>query len=239
MPDIQAKADKIIIALDVPTRKDALALVAGLPEAKLFKVGLQLFTAEGPGLIEALQEQGKDVFLDLKMHDIPNTVAGAVRMAVRRGVSFLTLHASGGGDMLAAAVEAAREESRLSGKKTPRLLAVTVLTSLKDSHLREIGFSSGAADQVRRLARLAREAGVDGVVCSPLEITLVRSDAPTGFLVVTPGIRPSWAAAQDQKRILGPAEALSRGADYLVVGRPVIAADSPAQAFRRICDELP
>lgn len=238
MTDINPPTGKIIIALDVDTRDKALDLVGKLPEAEVFKLGLQLFTAEGPALIEALNRSGKRVFLDLKLHDIPNTVAGAVRRAVRHGVFMLTLHASGGRDMLAAAVDAAEEESDRTGRPAPRLLAVTVLTSLKDAHLREIGFAFNAEDQVARLARLANAAGTAGVVCSPLEISRVRRELSPEALVVTPGIRPVWAAAQDQKRITTPSKAIAEGASYIVVGRPVIASPDPADAFRRIRDEI-
>jgi orotidine-5'-phosphate decarboxylase len=230
--------EKIIIALDVGTKREALALVETLTEARVFKVGLELFTAAGPALVQEVVRMGKRPFLDLKFHDIPNTAAGAVRSAARNGVQMLTLHASGGKEMLAAASRAAREESDKTGKPRPLLLGVTVLTSLKDEELRQIGFAHPVADQALRLAVLARNSGLDGVVCSPHEIEIIKRECGDDFLVVTPGIRPAWAAAQDQKRVMTPAEALARGADYLVIGRPVTGAASPHDAFLRVLDEI-
>jgi orotidine-5'-phosphate decarboxylase len=230
--------EKIIIALDVPTRKEALSLVSGLKEAHIFKVGMELFTAEGPGLLEEIAREGKKVFLDLKYHDIPNTAAGAVRSAARHGVHMLTLHTSGGREMLARAVEAGAQEAAASGRPRPSLLGVTVLTSLKEAELKNIGVPASVADQVLRLASLAREAGLDGVVCSPQEIEIIKKEFGRDFLVVTPGIRPAWAAAQDQKRVMTPAEALGKGADYMVIGRPITGAASPHEAFLKIAQEL-
>jgi len=230
--------ERIIIALDVGTKREALALAEALGEALIFKIGLELFTAEGPALLDEAVRMGKKPFLDLKFHDIPNTVAGAVRSATRHGVHMLTLHASGGKEMMAAAATAAREESARTGKGRPTLLGVTVLTSLKDDELRRIGFAHTVADQVLRLAVLAKDAGLDGVVCSPHEIEIIKKECGRDFLVVTPGIRPAWAAAQDQKRIMTPAEALGKGADYIVIGRPVTGAPSPGDAFLRILAEM-
>lgn len=230
--------EKIIIALDVGTKQEALALAGALKEARIFKIGMELFTAEGPALLEATVRLGKRPFLDLKYHDIPNTVAGAVRSATRNGVSMLTLHTSGGREMMAAAAQASREESARTGKDRPLLLGVTVLTSLKEEDLRRIGIDNPAADQVLRLAALAKGSGLDGVVCSPHEIETVKRECGREFLVVTPGIRPAWAAAQDQKRIMTPAEAIGRGADYLVIGRPITGAPSPHEAFLRVLAEL-
>jgi len=230
--------EKIIIALDVGTKREALALAELLGEARIFKIGLELFTAEGPALLEETVRVGKRPFLDLKFHDIPNTAAGAVRSATRNDAHMLTLHTSGGKEMMAAAARAAQEESARSGKGRPILLGVTVLTSLKDEELRVIGFGHGVADQVLRLAVLAKDAGLDGVVCSPHEIEIIKKECGRDFLVVTPGIRPSWAAAQDQKRIMTPAEALQKGADYLVIGRPITGAASPGEAFLRVLAEI-
>lgn len=230
--------EKIIIAIDVGTKAEAVTLTGRLKEAQVFKVGMELFTAEGPPLLREIARRGKKVFLDLKYHDIPNTVAGAVRAATRHGVFMLTLHASGGKEMMITAAQAAAEAAAKEGKPKPLLLAVTVLTSLKDEQLREVGCAASVAEQVLRLASLAQAAGIDGVVCSPHEIEIIKSRLGKGFLVVTPGIRPAWAAAQDQKRIMTPAEATSRGADYLVIGRPITAAVSPQEAFLRIVEEL-
>ena len=230
--------EKIIISLDVGTKREALALAGELGEARVFKVGMELFTAEGPALLEETVRLGKRPFLDLKYHDIPNTVAGAVRSAVRAGVSMLTLHTSGGREMMAAAAQAAREESARTGKDRPLLLGVTVLTSLKEEELRRVGIDHSVADQVLRLAALARDSGLDGVVSSPHEIEIIKKECGGEFLVVTPGIRPAWAAAQDQKRIMTPAEAIGKGADYLVIGRPITAAPSPHQAFLKVLADI-
>jgi len=234
----QESAARIIVALDVKTRAEALSLVSELRDTVVFKVGLELFTSEGPALIQDIRKLGKQVFLDLKLHDIPNTVAEAVRAGVRHGASFMTIHCAGGAEMMAAAVAAAAEASRQGERSRPRLLGVTVLTSLKDEQLAQVGMSTPTGSQVVRLARLAVEAGMDGIVSSPQEIELLRNEIRGDFLIVTPGIRPAWAAANDQKRIMTPGQALEKGADYLVIGRPITKADSPAQAFRRILDEL-
>jgi orotidine-5'-phosphate decarboxylase len=229
---------KIIIALDVKNKEEAVAVVSGLKDARTFKVGLELFTAEGPALFKKLKVLRKGIFLDLKLHDIPNTVAGAVRSAVRHGVQMMTVHASGGRDMMARAAEAARETAEAEKVERPLLLGVTILTSLKSAELDEVGMKPDVAEQVLRLAGLAKSAGMDGVVCSPQEIEIIRKEHGRELLIVTPGIRPAWAAAQDQKRIMTPAEAVQKGADYLVIGRPITGAASPQDAFARIVEEL-
>jgi orotidine-5'-phosphate decarboxylase len=231
-------ADRIIIALDVPTKEAGLALVSRLKDARTFKVGLELFTAEGPALFRKLKALRKAVFLDLKLHDIPNTVAGAVRSAFAHGVQMMTIHASGGREMMAKAAEAARLAATDTGRPKPVLLGVTVLTSLKGADLEEVGQSPDVAAQVLRLAGLAKAAGLDGVVCSPQEIEVLRREYGRELIIVTPGIRPAWAAAQDQKRIMTPAEAVAKGADYLVIGRPITGAPAPNEAFLRIVEEL-
>jgi len=231
-------AKKIIVALDVDTEEEALRLTEQLPESEVFKVGLNLFTAKGPSLFEKLQSQNKKVFLDLKLHDIPNTVAGAVKAGTRHGVYMMTLHTSGGKEMMERAVSAAAEEATKLGTERPLLVGVTVLTSLKAEHLRTIGIESDTEAQVLKLAGLAQEAGLDGVVCSPQEIELVKGECGLEFLVVAPGIRPAWAAAQDQKRILTPAQAVRKGADYIVIGRPIIKDPNPRNAFQKILEEL-
>ncbi len=230
--------DRIIIALDVQTKEEGIALVSKLKDARTFKVGLELFTAEGPALFKKLKALRKDVFLDLKLHDIPNTVAGAVRSAFRHGVQMMTIHTSGGREMMAKAAETARQVSEELGRPKPLLLGVTVLTSLKGAELEEIGMGPDVARQVVRLAGLAKAAGLDGVVCSPQEIEVLRKEFGRDLVIVTPGIRPLWAAAQDQKRIMTPAEAVAKGADYLVIGRPVTGAPSPQEAFLKIVEEL-
>ncbi len=230
--------EKIIVALDVSNKEEALSLVRQLKDTKIFKVGLQLFTFEGPALVDNLHDLGKNVFLDLKLHDIPNTVAGAVRMGVRMGIHMITLHASGGKEMMTHAVHAAKEEAEHVGSKAPLLLAVTVLTSLKDDQLNEIGIVADTKSQVLNLARLAFRSGIEGIVCSPKEIEVIKKTFKKDLAVVAPGIRPQWAAAQDQKRILTPAQAVQKGADYLVIGRPITRAPSPQDAFLSILDEL-
>jgi orotidine-5'-phosphate decarboxylase len=235
---IQNPAGRIIIALDVDRREKALALVGELREARVFKVGMELFTAEGPVLLADLRTMAKSPFLDLKFHDIPNTVGEAVRMAVRHGAFMMTLHTSGGGEMMARAAAAGAEEAGKLSIPKPFLLGVTVLTSMKGAELQEIGMAADVRAQVQRLAGLALKAGLDGVVCSPQEIEIVRKEAGPGFFIVTPGIRPSWAATNDQKRIMTPTEALEKGANYLVIGRPVTAAPSPREAFLKIVEEI-
>jgi orotidine-5'-phosphate decarboxylase len=231
-------SEKIIVALDVGSKEEALSLVSKLTDAQLFKVGMELFTAEGPGLLEEIARRGKKVFLDLKYHDIPNTVAGAVRSATRHRVHMLTLHTSGGKEMLARAAEAAAQEASNFGISRPYLLGVTVLTSLREPELKDIGFSASIGMQVLRLASLAKDSGLDGVVSSPLEIESIKKGWGDNFLVVTPGIRPVWAAAQDQKRVMTPAEAVAKGADYIVIGRPITGAPSPQDAFLKIVSEI-
>jgi orotidine-5'-phosphate decarboxylase len=233
-----ANADRMIIALDVQTQEEAIALVSRLKHARTFKVGLELFAAEGPALFRKLKALRKAIFLDLKLHDIPNTVAGAVRSASKHGVQMMTVHASGGREMMVRAAEAAAAAAKSGAGPKPLLLGVTVLTSLKDADLEEVGQGSDVASQVLRLAGLAKAAGLDGVVCSPREIELLRREYGRELVIVTPGIRPAWAAAQDQKRIMTPAEAVAKGADYLVIGRPVTGAPSPDEAFLRIVEEL-
>ncbi|MGD0782147.1 MAG: orotidine-5'-phosphate decarboxylase, partial [Candidatus Aminicenantales bacterium] len=178
------------------------------------------------------------VFLDLKLHDIPNTVGEAVRIGVRLAARMMTIHTSGGAEMMARAAGVAGEESGRLGTPKPILLGVTILTSLKNDDLRSIGMNPDTSAQVLRLAGLAKASGMDGVVCSALEIEIVRRDVGPDFLIVTPGIRPAWSTAQDQKRIMTPALAIEKGSDYLVVGRPITQAASPREAFQKIVDEL-
>lgn len=229
------KTPELIVALDVGDLASAAALVEQLyPTVTLFKVGLQLFTAEGPRAMEMVRQRGGAVFLDLKLHDIPNTVAGAVREAARLGAVMCTLHAFGGRSMLQAATAA------VAASGSPmRLLAVTVLTSLDSRGFEEVvGGKLDLTAQVVRLASLAQEAGLDGVVASPHEIGLLRATLGPSMRLVIPGIRPAWAAAEDQRRVMTPQEAAVAGADYLVIGRPITAAADPVKATRRILDEL-
>jgi orotidine-5'-phosphate decarboxylase len=226
--------DKIIIALDVPDTNGAMRLLDALCTPALCKIGLELFTAEGPSVVKAVMDRGSSVFLDLKFHDIPNTVAHAVRSAADLGVSMTTLHASGGPVMLEAAVKAADA----SGNSELLLLAVTVLTSMDSSQLSSTGIDVQPKEQVLRLAGLASAAGIGGIVCSPLEIKAIRGSFGDDLRIVTPGVRPSWAAVGDQKRVMTPAEAVSAGADWLVIGRPITAAGNPKEAYAKIVAEL-
>ena len=229
---------EVIVALDYPDPETAFELVERLPEGTWYKVGLELFTRSGPPVVRRLVDEGRHVFLDLKLHDIPNTVAGATRAAAAMGVRLLTLHASGGEAMLRAAAEAVREENQKSGGDT-RLLAITVLTSLDDASLSSVmGEGSGVEQAVGRLAGLARESGVHGVVSSVGECRAVKLACGPEFLVVTPGIRLSGEGAQDQKRVATPAVAKSAGADFLVVGRSITRAEDPSAALERIRAEL-
>jgi orotidine-5'-phosphate decarboxylase len=229
----------IIVALDVATAERALALAAQLaPAVGAFKVGKELFTSAGPELVRQLRATGAAVFLDLKFHDIPNTVAKAVEAAVRLDVQMLTIHTSGGTSMMRAAEQAAQETAGGLGRTAPLVLGVTVLTSLDDAALEEVGIGGGAARQVERLAGLALHAGLRGLVCSPLELGMLRRTLPANVQLVTPGIRPAEAGKDDQKRTLTPREALAAGADWLVIGRPICAAPDPRAAAERIRVEL-
>ena len=226
--------DKIIIALDVPDTDGAMRLLDALGTPTLCKIGLELFTAQGPSVVKAIQSRGSSVFLDLKFHDIPNTVGHAVRSAADLGVAMTTLHASGGPVMLEAAAKAAAA----SGNSDLLLLAVTVLTSMDSAQLSSTGISVEPKDQVIRLAGLASHAGIGGIVCSPLEVTAIRESLGNKLRIVTPGVRPTWAAAGDQKRVMTPSEAVAAGADWLVIGRPITAAESPKEAYAKVVAEL-
>ena len=224
--------DKIIIALDVPDTDGALRFLDSLDAPpSLCKIGLELFTAQGPSVVKAIQARGSRVFLDLKFHDIPNTVAHAVKSAAGLGVAMTTLHASGGPVMLEAAAKAAQGAELL-------LLAVTVLTSMDSAQLSATGISVEPKDQVLRLATLASSAGIGGIVCSPLEVTAIRGSLGNNLRIVTPGVRPTWAAAGDQKRVMTPSEAVAAGSDWLVIGRPITAAENPKEAYAKVVAEL-
>lgn len=228
---------KIIFALDVHGLEDIdrwADLLAG--KVGMFKVGKELFTSCGPAAVKAVQRYGGQVFLDLKYHDIPNTVASAMCEAARLGVQIANLHALGGAEMMETAVAAVHKE--FSVTERPRLLAVTILTSSTVDTLRQVGIEHSVQDMVVRLARLAKASGMDGVVASPLEIGLIREACGPDFLIVTPGVRPSFAALDDQKRIMTPAEAVTSGADYLVIGRPIAKAADPVQAAEAIAAEI-
>ncbi len=223
---------RLIVALDVSTAAAARKIVAAVGDsAHAYKVGMQLYTAEGPSIVRELVGSGRRVFLDLKYHDIPNTVGAAVREAARLGVSMLTVHASGGGKMLRAAVEAAQKPGLL-------VLAVTVLTSLDDVELGKIGLRGGALDQVLRLAALALSNGCKGVVASALEAAALREEFGHDFTIVTPGVRPAGSGPNDQARVVTPAEAISAGASHIVVGRPITEASDPAAEARAILGQI-
>lgn len=226
--------DRLIVALDVSSSAAAQKIVAQIGEsAHIFKVGKQLFTAEGPGVVRDLAAAGRKVFLDLKFHDIPNTVAAAVAEAAKLKVAMLTVHASGGGKMLRAAVEAASRAA-----VPPMILAVTVLTSMEDSDLPGIGVRGTVIDQTLRLATLAITNGCDGIVTSAHEVRELRSELGDDFAVVTPGVRPAGAEKGDQARVVTPAEAISAGATHIVVGRPITAAPDPAAAAIEIIQQI-
>jgi orotidine-5'-phosphate decarboxylase len=230
--------DQLLVALDVDTAADARALADQLRGvAGGVKIGSRLFTSHGPSIVEELAARGDRVFLDLKFHDIPNTVAGAVRAATRLGVWMVNVHASGGSAMMRAARDAAREEADRLSRPAPLVIAVTVLTSLNEEAIAETGITDRVEAHVIRLAALAQSAGLDGVVASPQEIAMIRSRCGHRFAIVTPGIRGASDAKGDQSRTLTAGDALSAGASYLVVGRPIIAAPDPRAAAERIAAE--
>lgn len=227
---------KIIFALDVNGISEIERYAEMLSNSVgMFKIGKELFTACGLEAVKTVQKHGGEVFLDLKYHDIPNTVAKAMVEASRLGVQLTNLHALGGAEMMATAAQAVRKEF---GEDRPRLLAVTILTSSTTETLRGVGIEYPVEQMVVRLAKLAQEAGMDGVVASPLEIGLIRQACGKNFLIVTPGVRPSFASMDDQKRVMTPGEAISAGADYLVIGRPIAKADNPVIAAEKIVDEI-
>lgn len=228
----------VIVALDLP-RGEALELADSLRgRVRWLKVGMTLFYAEGPEIVARLREKGFDVFVDLKLHDIPHQVAGAAAEVARAGAAMLTVHASGGSAMMRAAIESSRRAAEEVGLPAPCVLAVTVLTSTDVAGLAEIGIERPALQQVRLLANLAHRAGVDGVVCSPWEAAEMRELLGENALVVTPGVRPQWSEVGDQARIATPAAALAAGASHLVIGRPITAAPVPAEAVSRILSEI-
>lgn len=227
--------DRIFVALDTTDANAAINLANSLNGlVGGVKVGKEFFTANGPDAVKRLSENGMPVFLDLKFHDIPNTVASAIRAAKPLSPFIIDVHAAGGEAMLKAAADA---RDTFDGKK-PLVIGITVLTSLGDEDLHDMGVSSTAEQQVIRLAKLTQSAGLDGVVCSAREVTALRAELGPDFKLVVPGIRPEWAAANDQKRIVTPSDAVKMGADYLVIGRPITAASDPVDAAKRIADEL-
>jgi orotidine-5'-phosphate decarboxylase len=236
---ILAMQNPIIAALDVPTVEQALKLAQQIaPAVGAFKIGKELFTSAGPDIVRRVRDTGASVFLDLKFHDIPNTVAKAVAAAVRLDVQMLTIHASGGSEMMRAAEQAAQQTATQLGRTAPLVLGVTVLTSQDSKTLAELGGETDVAKQVERLALLAAKSGLRGLVCSPLEIVALRRILPSEMQLVTPGIRTGAEKADDQKRTLTPREAIQAGASWLVIGRPITAAANPRAAAENILNSL-
>ena len=228
---IKKPADRIIVALDFATTAEALEMVTKISgEVSFFKIGLQLYTAAGPEIVRAVRAKGGKIFLDLKLHDIPNTVAKSVAAAGALGVEMLTIHLSGGQRMIEAAVRECPPHLLLLG--------VTVLTSANEETLRETGVESSVEEQTVRLAKLGIASGLRGLIASPHEVVALRGELGREIKIITPGVRPSWAKADDQKRFTTPREAIENGADYLVIGRPITAADDPRAAVQRIAAEL-
>jgi len=245
---------ELIIALDVDTKERALSLVERLKaEVEIFKIGSELFTSCGPDIVKAVKESGCGIFLDLKFHDIPNTVAKAAASAVRLGVSILNVHALGGYDMMKKCQESVSKEAKALKIAKPKLIAVTILTSMNENSLKKVGINDIMEKQVLKLAKLAQDASLDGVVASPSEVKLIRREAGEDFVIVTPGVRPEWSEVNDpsagsgsvrslpkddQKRIATPKEAVLDGATYIVVGRPIVEAPDPLAAAKRILEEM-
>jgi orotidine-5'-phosphate decarboxylase len=233
------RPNPIIAALDVPTAEQALELARQIaPAVGAFKIGSELFTAAGPEIVKKVRATGASVFLDLKFHDIPNTVAKAVASAIKLDVQLLTIHTSGGSEMMRAAEKSAQDGGKLSGTTPPLVLGVTVLTSSNNETLAEIGCEANTEKQVLRLAQLAVKSGLRGLVCSPLEIVALRKILPAQIQLVTPGIRTGAEKADDQKRTLTPREAVQAGANWLVIGRPIYAAENPRAAAEKILGSI-
>ena len=237
---LKTAKDKLIVALDVDSADRALDLFDALRDVVgMFKIGSQLFTAAGPDIVRRIVAKGGRVFLDLKFHDIPNTVAAAGVEATRLGVSIFNVHASGGAEMMRRTAEAVSETAEREGLPKPKVIAVTLLTSLDDEALKQIGISGDARTVVANLARAAATCGLDGVVASPQEIQIIRDAVPNpDFIIVTPGIRPDSVATDDQRRVMTAGEAIRAGADYLVVGRPILKALDPVAAANAIVAEI-
>ncbi len=234
-----ARGEKIIVALDVNRLEKVEKLLDKLrPVVRIFKIGSELFTSCGIEAVDMVRRKGCRVFLDLKYHDIPNIVMKASIAAAKQGIHMFTIHALGGLSMLEKAAKAAREEAARLNNEPPLVLGVTVLTSLNKKDIQSVGISGSVEDEVLRLARLAEKAGLDGVVASAQEVPKIRKIVRPDFLIVTPGIRPSWAQKADQKRIATPKEALAMGSDYLVIGRPITGEEDPKAAAERILEEI-
>ncbi len=232
-------SSQIIVPLDVSTEAEAIALIDKLPEVTFWKVGLELFVSTGANVVKSLKERQKKVFLDLKLHDIPNTVAGASRAAARYGVDLLTIHSTCGREALNLAHGAIQQGAQEAGVAPTKLIAITVLTSLSSRQLAfDLKIPLELPDYALQMALMAQESGLEGAVCSPQEVPQLKHSCGKNFLLVCPGVRPTWAEAGDQKRSMTPAQAITSGADYLVIGRPITAAADPTIAWQRICDEI-
>lgn len=231
--------DRLIVALDVATMEQLKNLVTTLGDSvSYYKVGMELFYAAGAETVTYLQEQGKSVFLDLKLHDIPNTVAQGLCSLLYQGVDIMNVHASGGYTMMKTAADTVRAEAKKMGIEVPKIIAVTILTSINEADWEGLGQTASIKDQVIRLAKLTKEAGLDGVVASPQEAKFIREACGEDFLIITPGVRPAGASIDDQSRIATPARALADGATHLVVGRPIRAAQNPVEAAENILKEM-
>ena len=231
--------ERIIVPLDVPDENQAIALIDALPNVTFWKVGLQLFVSSGPAILKALKERDKQIFLDLKFHDIPNTMAGACEAAGRYGVDLLTVHATAGKIGLQAAQQAATKGAQAVGCPSPIVIAVTLLTSISEQALAsELKVTGEVSTFAKEMALLAQSSGLGGAVCSPKEAELLKEACGDGFCLVCPGVRPSWAQKGDQQRAMTPGDAVRAGADYLVIGRPITQAADSAAAIARICQEI-
>ncbi|MBE9059461.1 orotidine-5'-phosphate decarboxylase [cf. Phormidesmis sp. LEGE 11477] len=238
-PTAESLINRIIVPLDVPSESAAIALIDALPQVTFWKVGLELFVSSGPAILSQLKSRGKRIFLDLKLHDIPNTMAGAGRAAGRYGVELLTVHAAAGGIALRAVQQAAIEGAQQSGESPPNVIAITLLTSIGPEALTtELKVSLSVEAYAEQMAQLAKDSGLAGAVCSPHEAAKLRKLCGKDFRLVCPGVRPSWAQKGDQQRTMTPSEALQAGADYLVIGRPITQAADPAAAIARLCTEM-
>ena len=232
-------SSQIIVPLDVSNEAEAIALIDKLPEVTFWKVGLELFVSTGAKVVKILKERQKKVFLDLKLHDIPNTVAGASKAAARYGVDLLTIHSTCGREALQLAHNAIQQGAKEAGVAPTKLIAITVLTSLSSRQLAfDLKIPLELSEYALQMALMAQESGLEGAVCSPQEVEQLKHSCGKDFLLVCPGVRPTWAEIGDQKRSMTPAQAIAFGADYLVIGRPITAAADPKTAWQRICDEI-